>query len=407
MYIPGMPGPFGRVSAPPPHFPVGGPVPASDLVGRETYMRRLVERLGDGNHVLVAGPRRIGKTSIILEVLRRLHRRGALTAYVDCLGATDIRGLGERLIDAVLENVSGVERSFEQAKAVAAGMRPSVKVKYEHIELALDLAREKNAQRFFEGALDLPRALAKRSGKRVVVVLDEFQAAGRLGSRVFDVMRARFQAHRGVSYAFLGSEQGILEELFSAKGHSFYRFAVPLDLTDAGGHRFGIDPDDWLEYLKAKFVAKKMTIDDASIDRLLDATGGHPQDTMQVCAALYYLMRDATARTVTPDLLEVAYEQAMRELERPFALHWTELGSHKYLQQVAKRIGHRAVLYAADAEGGAVPRPEVLRALAALRERGLVVRLGRGRYDFVEPMFGEYVRRLDEALIGAGTVPAR
>jgi len=43
-----------------------------------------------------------------------------------------------------------------------------------------------------------------------------------------------------------------------------------------------------------------------------------------------------------------------------------------------------------------VPRPEVLRALAALQERGLVVRLGRGRYDFVEPMFGEYVRRLDE-----------
>src|SRR5213078_4942387 len=144
---------------------------------------------------------------------------------------------------------------------------------------------------------------------------------------------------------------------------------------------------------RAKFAAKKMTIDEASVDRLLDATGGHPQDTMQVCAALYYLMRDAGSRSVTPDLLEVAYEQAMRELERPFALHWTELGSHKYLQQVAKRIGHKAVLYAADAEGGAVP--------------GLEVRLGRGRYDFVEPMFGEYVRRLDEGLLGAGTVSTR
>jgi AAA+ ATPase superfamily predicted ATPase len=390
-----------------PYFPVGGPVPAADLVGREAYLRRLIERLEDGQHVLISGPRRIGKTSIIVETLRRMRRHGAYTAYVDCLGATDIRGLGERLADAILQNLSGVERSFEQAKAIAAGMHPTVKVKYEHVELALQLARETNAQRFFEGALDLSQGLAKRSGKRVVVVLDEFQAAGRLGPRVFDVMRARFQAHRGVSYAFLGSEQGILEELFSAKGHAFYRFAVPLDLTDAGGHRFGIDPDDWLEYLKTKFAAKKMTIDDASIDRLLDATGGHPQDTMQVCAALYYLMRDATARTVSSDFLEVAYEQAMRELERPFALHWTELGSHKYLQQVAKRIAHKAVLYAADAEGGTVPRPEVLRALAALQERGLAVRLGRGRYDFVEPMFGEYVRRLDEGLVGAARVPTR
>src|SRR5713101_3515772 len=204
-----MPGPFGRVSAPPPHFPVGGPVPASDLVGRETYIRRLVERL----------------------------------------------------IDAVLENVSGIERSFEQAKAIAAGMRPSVKVKYEHIELALQLARETNAQRFFEGALDLPRALATRTGKRVVVAFDEFQAAGRLGPRVFDVMRTRFQAQKGVAYAFLGSEEGILEQLFSEKGRAFYRFAVPIDLAEAGGLRFGSAPDDWLAYLREKFAEKKIAID--------------------------------------------------------------------------------------------------------------------------------------------------
>ena len=115
---------------------------------------------------------------------------------------------------------------------------------------------------------------------------------------------------------------------------------------------------------------------------------------MQVCAALYYLMRDANQRAVTAEHVAIAYEQALRELERPFALHWSELGTQKYLQQVAKRIAHGAVLYAAES---GVPRPEVLRALEALRARGLVTRLGRGKYEFVEPMFGEYVRRLDEA----------
>lgn len=402
LYIHFVPAPFGRVVAPPPHFPVGGPVPPADLVGREMYIRRISERLIDGNHVLLAGPRRIGKTSIILEVLRRLRRKGTYTAYVDCLGATDVRGLGERLVDALLENVSGVERSFEHAKAIAAGVRPSVKVRYEHVELALGLARETNAQRFFDGALDLPRALAARSGKRVVVVFDEFQAAGRLGPKVFDVMRTHFQAQRGVSYAFLGSEEGILEQLFSEKGRAFYRFAVPIDLADAGGHRFGIAPDDWLEYLRGKFGERKIAIDETSVDRILDATGGHPQDTMQVCAALYYLMRDAGARTVSGEHVAIAYEQALRELERPFALHWTELGGQKYLQLVAKRIAHGAVLYASES---GIPRPEVLRALESLRARGLVTRIGRGRYEFVEPMFGEYVRRLDENI--PGIVPSR
>src|SRR2546426_12703318 len=149
-----------------PYFPVGGPVSAADLVGRETYPRRLPERLEDGQHVLIAGPRRIGKTSIILEALRRLHRHGAHTAYVDCLGVTDIRGLGERLADAILMNLSGVERSFEQAKAIAAGMQPTGKGKYEHVELALQLARGTNAQRFFQGAPDLPQGPPTRPGQR-------------------------------------------------------------------------------------------------------------------------------------------------------------------------------------------------------------------------------------------------
>src|SRR5207237_7661780 len=311
------------------------------------------------------------------------------TAYVDCMGATDLRGLGERLADAVLENVSGVERSFEHAKAVAAGMRPTVKVRYEHLELALELAREKNAQRFFEGALDLPRALAAKTGKRVVVAFDEFQAAGQLGPRVFDVMRTHFQAQRAVSYAFLGSEAGILEQLFSGKGRAFYRFALPLDLADAAGHRFGIDPDDWLSYIQEKLSERKLAITDAEVDRILDATGGHPQDTMQVCAALYYLMRDAGLRVVSAEAIGVAIEQALRELERPFALHWADLGHGKYLQQVAKRIAHAAVPYASGG-AGTVPRAEVLRAPAPPHALGPVTPPARRPYEFLQPSFRQY-----------------
>jgi hypothetical protein len=387
---------LGRRPPPPPHFPVGGPVPGGDLVGREPYLRRLVERLHDGSHVLVAGPRRIGKTSIILEALRRLARRGALVAYVDCLGATDLRGLGEQLANAVLAPLTGVERTLDRARDLAAG-RSLGRMRYADLAPLVALARERSPGRAFDIALDVPRLVAARDRRRLVVALDEFQAAGRLAPRAFDIMRAHFQAQRGVAYAFLGSEEGVLEELFSEKGRAFFRFAQPLDLTEPGdGARFGISPEDWVRYLVAKYRAKRVRIGEGEVDRILDATGGHPQDTMQVCARLLELARDAGLSAIDGELVAIAYEQALRELERPFALHWAELGKHKYLQQVAKRIAHGAVLYAPDPGGGAVPRAEVLRALDALRARGLVVRVGRGRYEFLEPMFGEYVRRLDE-----------
>jgi AAA+ ATPase superfamily predicted ATPase len=386
--------PFGRRPAPPPHFPIGGPVPAEDLVGREAYVKRTAARLADGEHLLIAGPRRIGKTSVILEVLRRLRRRGAVTAYVDCLGATDLRGLGERFASALLAAIEGRETAFEDARAVASGTRPRGRVRAEHLEMVLPVVRERSAQRAFEAALDIPRAIAARGGRRVVVALDEFQAAGRAGPRVFDVMRARFQAQRGVAYAFLGSEEGILEELFSEKGRALYRFAVAQDLAEADDQRFGIDPADWLGYLRRKFAERRIEIGDTEIDRIVDATGGHPQDTMQLCAALYHLMRESALRAVSAELVDVAYEQAMRELERPFALHWSDLGAQKYLQQVAKRVARGEALYAAGGTGD-VPRAEVLRAVTSLRERGLVVRTGRGRYEYLEPMFAEFVRRID------------
>lgn len=381
-----------RLEPPGKYFPIGGPVPAEDLVGRERYIEASVERLLDGQNLLVAGPRRIGKTSVMFEVLRRLRKKGAFTAYVDCLGATSLRGLGERLVDALLQNQTGLARSFEQAKALAGGAKLTARVRYEHLELAVELAREQNEQRFFEGALELPQALAARAKRRVVVAFDEFQACSRLHPRVFDMMRARFQAQRSVAYAFLGSEAGLLEALFTTKSEPFYRFAVAHDLADPAGHRFGIDPEDWHLYIRKKFGSRGLAMSEAMVDDLLDRTGGHPQDTMQVCAELYYFMRDAHVRTVTAQLLALAYEQALRELERAFALVWAELGKQKYQQIVAKRIARGDTLFTSSSS---VPRIEVLRAVDAMRARGLTVRVARGRYEFVEPMFADYVRRLD------------
>lgn len=389
-----------RRPPPSPHFPIGGPVPAEDLVGREDYLRRIIGRLSEGTHILVAGPRRIGKTSIILEALRRMARHGALTAYVDCMGASDLRSLAGHFANAVLAPLTGVDRTLDLARELAEG-RSLGRVRYADLGPLLGLARERSAQKAFELALDVPRLVAARSGKRVIVALDEFQAAGRLGPRVFDVMRAHFQAQRGVAYAFLGSEEGVIEELFSEKGRAFYRFAQPLDLAEPGAARFGIAPEDWLRYLVAKYRAKRVRIGETEVDRILDATGGHPQDTMQLCARLLELARDSGVEAIDGDLVGIAYERSLRELERPFALHWSELGKHKYLQQVAKRIAHEAVLYAGDPGGATVPRAEVLRALGALRARGLIVKVGRGRYEFLEPMFGEYVRRSDGGALTA------
>ena len=60
----------------------GPPVVDDDLYGREYELARLWERLEQGEHVLMLAPRRVGKTSLMLE-LRRAARKDWDVIYVD------------------------------------------------------------------------------------------------------------------------------------------------------------------------------------------------------------------------------------------------------------------------------------------------------------------------------------
>src|SRR5256885_15245897 len=114
-----MPRPFAKTSLPAAYFPLGGPVPPADLVGREGYIRRAVARLADGNHILIAGPRRIGKTSVMLEILRRLRRRGGDTAHPARMGAAGLRGPGRRPAGGGLRHGGGGGRGLAPAEGRA------------------------------------------------------------------------------------------------------------------------------------------------------------------------------------------------------------------------------------------------------------------------------------------------
>ena len=57
---------------------------------RESELRLLRERVANGTHTLLTAQRRMGKTSLVRELLRRLDREGEFaTVFVDLEGAMD------------------------------------------------------------------------------------------------------------------------------------------------------------------------------------------------------------------------------------------------------------------------------------------------------------------------------
>ncbi|MEW6662907.1 MAG: AAA family ATPase [Bacillota bacterium] len=234
-------------------FPLGGPVPEGDIVGREDFIISLETRLAEGQSVMLAGPRRIGKTSLAFEVLRRLKNKGFYVASVDFFRTSSKRNIAESIINSCLENRTGIRKTlnavWDRAKLLAGSAKIAVKV--EDLEFNIGFPKkEMDDETLLEFALNLPDVLAEKDGKRMVMVFDEFQDAGQIGGmNIYKVMRSHFQHQKNVSYLFLGSKEGMMQSLFAEKKHAFYRFATVLPIPR-------IAEEAWMGYITRKFNEK-------------------------------------------------------------------------------------------------------------------------------------------------------
>ena len=81
----------------------GQAVIGEDLYGRESELELLWEKLEQGEHILMLAPRRVGKTSLMLE-LRREPRENWDVFYVDVEGAEDSVDCLAAIIATLAEN---------------------------------------------------------------------------------------------------------------------------------------------------------------------------------------------------------------------------------------------------------------------------------------------------------------
>ena len=143
-------------------------VSGEDFFNRERELKILETRVRDQNHVLLTGQRRMGKTSIIRELGRRLEIEGWIFLFVDVEGADCPE-------DAIAEIAKAVHEIRTIASRFAIGLRRIISERIEEIS-ASDFRikirsglNEGNWQRHGE---ELFRACAEQD-KRVILVIDE------------------------------------------------------------------------------------------------------------------------------------------------------------------------------------------------------------------------------------------
>jgi len=380
-------------------FPTDSPVPPGRLIGRGDDVAEIATRLEAGTHLVVAGPRRTGKTSVCEAALGRLARRGAYTAKLDLFRLGDAGELAEALAAAVIANRSAAHRALRRARSAgraaltAAQARAVLKMVGElgeGVELALTpgLAAQ-DPERALDLALELPERVAVADGRQLILFFDEFQelASARKPygdpEAVTNRMRAVFQRSTLVSYLFAGSIEHVMRDLFAPSRRAFSGFGSFYSLRP-------IAADEWRAGLAARFREDDCTVADAALDRIVELGGGHPRATMRIAQQTHLVSLELDTREIGLDLVQLGFERALE-------------GDRPTMEQVVERIRllHKQGLLIARTVAAGQPMPRRVqpgardRVLKLLRDAGVLEHEAHGRWRVIDPLLRRYLASLN------------
>ncbi|HAV43461.1 TPA: hypothetical protein DCX15_05545 [bacterium] len=187
-------------------FKYGGLVSGEYFFNREKEKAELHQAIEEALNVFLYAPRRYGKSSLALEVLREARERGCICVYLDLLKAPT----KQRFLELYAREISkSMTTKFEErlnfCKKTFSRFIPKISLKTGEIpEVEFEVTWSTQTEGIVsEEGIDLPRKITKEENKRVVVVFDEFpEIINYDGKRFEGELRAFIQRHEDVCYIF-------------------------------------------------------------------------------------------------------------------------------------------------------------------------------------------------------------
>lgn len=377
-------------------FRAGGPVTASSFHDRSCELQTVLssfESLASGTPRWLAliGPRKVGKTSLLLEAARQSEE--VAVVMVDAMERAPptvemFRTLTLRALDALLAERLGASlerrardpQRFRRLLYGLDGFSADLRTELDR------LATEPATPEALFAWLSLPEEVASQIGRRLVVAIDEVQELAQLQSRTFDpfpTLRAAWQHHQHVAYIISGSAPSALRTLVTDRHSPFFQH---FHIVDVGPFE---EPD-----------SVQLLVSEAPPDRPIppelattvhDVTGGHPFYLQLFGEALVSSPPPYDSASLKPILQDEVFSRTGR-LGLFFAGEY---------QRLVGRASTAAATLQAVAEHGPTRLTDVAAAIGAstastaryLQRLGDgVQRSHDGRYTIPDPLFRLWLR---------------
>lgn len=200
-------------------------------IGRKTEARAIANLLSQGENIVIYEAPKTGKTSLVQQAFFNMKSSGTdfVSAGVSLLNIRTLRDLATRLGSEVLHAAYGTPQDYSP---IVEALLPGTHFVFDPQRYAdcgeiLSLNWELD-QDDLKAALSLPYRAARKCGRKIYVLMDEFQnimltedgdRACRLMEEVFRELDAEDKA--AASYIFTGSKVNAMHEIFGTKKYFF------------------------------------------------------------------------------------------------------------------------------------------------------------------------------------------
>jgi hypothetical protein len=374
-------------------FPFETPIAPDALIDRRAELARLSEAAAERVHVRLAGPRRFGKTSLLLAHAAGLAGTGWRTVHVDLYGVTSLSEVCVRIATSYARLRDHRLRAHLDSLGSRLGLSltpagPGITLGPRQPVPSHEATQTAAAQ-----LLDLPATLHERDGIPTLVVFDEFQDLLSAGPSLDGLVRSHVQYHGDAAvYVYAGSQPSLMRRLFDDRERPLYAQAEPLEL--------GVLPvDDVLVELAERF--EELGEQPAgALSPLVSTAAGHPQRTMLLAHLLHReLAARAIGSTTLPEgaelegiaLADAVVRRALAMTNEAHQAVWDHLSSGKkaVLAALADGSSPTGTTTARRFETSRATLQSALRELA--REGQHVTRDGTGPWRYVDPLLALWV----------------
>jgi AAA+ ATPase superfamily predicted ATPase len=272
-------------------FASSTPATADGFFDRDVELARVEDALsklvkGAPKWLCLLGPRKVGKTSLLREVERRLRqtrRHRPRFIVVDVFETLPVstevfRQVAVEAVEVLLARDAGrsISAALPDARAWQAALLASPRFRALPAPLQLqvfNLAVDAPEGQALHAMLELPERLAVALGAHLVIALDEFQELAQLtrgsGADLMALLRSVWQRHQRTTYVVSGSARTTLLELTSSSRSPFFQHFEVLEV-----HPF--DEPHAVELLTRLSADAPHRISAALARRAFAAVGGSP-----------------------------------------------------------------------------------------------------------------------------------